>query len=32
MSLKFLIEGEEESGSPHFADLLRAGLASSAAT
>ena len=30
VSLKFLIEGEEESGSPHFADLLRsrAGLAS----
>ena len=23
VSLKFLIEGEEESGSPHFADLLR---------
>ena len=23
MSLTFLIEGEEESGSPHFADLLR---------
>jgi acetylornithine deacetylase/succinyl-diaminopimelate desuccinylase-like protein len=24
VTLKFLIEGEEESGSPHFADLLRA--------
>jgi acetylornithine deacetylase/succinyl-diaminopimelate desuccinylase-like protein len=24
VALKFLIEGEEESGSPHFADLLRA--------
>ena len=24
VGLKFLIEGEEESGSPHFADLLRA--------
>jgi acetylornithine deacetylase/succinyl-diaminopimelate desuccinylase-like protein len=23
VSLKFLVEGEEESGSPHFADLLR---------
>src|ERR1700710_2438638 len=23
VTLKFLIEGEEESGSPHFADLLR---------
>ena len=24
LTLKFLVEGEEESGSPHFADLLRA--------
>ena len=24
VTLKLLIEGEEESGSPHFADLLRA--------
>jgi acetylornithine deacetylase/succinyl-diaminopimelate desuccinylase-like protein len=26
VTLRFLVEGEEESGSPHFADLLRANL------
>ena len=32
VSLMFLIEGEEESGSPHFADLLRRRAGRSAAT